>query len=338
MSHLHDHVGPHTPGTDVNLLAGSNEGPANPAVARSARQSGGPTRAVSWDVAVALLIGLMAGVLGLAPWLVTGAQLPLQNLWGSEALPAQMPVALLPLSQYESTTLVALMTTGGAAAGLTVRRWSPARRLLATWCAAGGVVLVQVTAAIQAFTVVGEGLAPGSRSSLYLVGLLSGVVAATVAGLVSLFLLAAKSRSLAALGVGVAAVPFVSWVATGVTHFAGVGNVPMFVTTLWAWFPAVLVGVALAWCGLRPRVRALVWLVNLGLLWVTPALFTAVRSVLGTRVLGGDLQEMAAMGKQVFAAGLGPSGGAGPTILLALAIALVGTFVRVPARYQGRTS
>ncbi|MEO5992604.1 MAG: hypothetical protein ABIP92_03500, partial [Arthrobacter sp.] len=55
----------------------------------------------------------------------------------------------------------------------------------------------------------------------------------------------------------------------------------------------VLVGVALAWCGLRPAVRAVVWAVDLGLLWVVPAGFTAVSSVLGTRVLGGDLGRMA---------------------------------------------
>ena len=42
------------------------------------------------------LIGVLAGLLGLAPWLVSGAQLPLQNLWAKEVLPAQMPVSLLP--------------------------------------------------------------------------------------------------------------------------------------------------------------------------------------------------------------------------------------------------
>lgn len=190
----------------------------------------------------------------------------------------------------------------------------------------------------RTFTIitVGEGLAPGPMSSLYLAGLQGGVIAAIVAGLVALLLLAARSKALAALGVGLAAVPFVSWVAAGVTYAAGVGNVPVLLTMLWPWIPAVLVGGALAWCGLRPAVRALVWLADLGLLWVVPAMFTAVQGVLGTRVLGGNLQEMAEMGKQVFAAALGSAGGAGPTILLALAIALPGAFVRFPPRKNGQ--
>ncbi|WP_192815791.1 hypothetical protein [Arthrobacter sp. TB 26] len=331
MSHPNGPVRSQPPG-DVNPMARNSESPLSSAVKHASRRSDAPGPGAGKVVAVSFLIGLLAGLLGLAPWLLTGARLPLQNLWGTQVLPAQMPLALLPLSQYEATTLVALMTTGGAAAGLAVRLWSPARRRLAMWCAAGGVILVQVTAAIQAFTVVGEGLAPGPMSSLYLAGLQGGVVAAVVAGLVVLLLLAAKSRALATLGVGLVAVPFVSWVAAEVAYAAGVGNVPLLLTMLWPWLPAVLVGGALAWCGLHPRVRALVWVVDLGLLWVVPAMFTAVQSVLGTRVLGGDLQEMAAMGKRVFAAALGSAGGAGPTILLALAIALVGAFARFPPR------
>ncbi|MBT2533691.1 hypothetical protein J7E83_16475 [Arthrobacter sp. ISL-48] len=147
----------------------------------------------------------------------------------------------------------------------------------------------------------------------------------------AMLLLAAGSRGPVALGVGITAVPFVSWIAAGVAHVAGIGGVPPLVTTLWQWFPAVLVGAALAWCGLRPGVRALVWLVNLALLWVLPAIFTAVSSVLGTRVLLGNLQEMMAMGKQVFTGALSPAGGAAPTIFLAVAVALVGTVIRTRA-------
>ncbi|MCO4255463.1 hypothetical protein [Pseudarthrobacter cellobiosi] len=121
--------------------------------ARPASGAEMPPHAIGKDVALALLIGLLAGLLGLAPWLVTGAQLPLQNLWGAEVLPQQMPLSLLPLSQYGLTTLVALMTVGGAAAGLAVRRWPPARRRLIVWCAAGGVLAVQATVTVQAFSV-----------------------------------------------------------------------------------------------------------------------------------------------------------------------------------------
>lgn len=287
-----------------------------------------PPSALGRDVALAVLIGLLAGLLGLAPWLVTGAQLPLQNLWGTEVLPQQMPLSFLPLSQYELTTLVALMTVGGAAAGLAVRLWSPARRRLATWCAAAGVLAVQATAAIQAFTVLSGGLAGGTTSGVYFAGLLAGVTAAIAASLVALLLLASKSRALTALGIGLVAVPFGSWVGEWVENVAGAGSVPPAALTLLRWLPAILVGVALGWCGLRPARRAVVWLLDLALLWVVPAVFISVNYVLATRVPERDPQELALMVRQILTATLGPAGGAGPTVLMALLIALAGLGVR----------
>jgi hypothetical protein len=58
---------------------------------------------------------------------------------------------------------------------------------------------------------------------------------------------------------------------------------------------------------------------------VVPALFTSVNYVFGTRIHLGDLDEMALLARQILAATLGPDGGAGPSVLLALAIALAGT-------------
>ena len=176
MSEPDDQMGRQRSRADARLLAGSSESQSGSVAGRTPRQPPQqpdvPAHAVGRDVAVALAIGLAAGLLGLAPWLITGARLPLQNLWGAQVMPAQMPLALLPLSQYDSTTLVALMVMGGASAGFAVRCWSPARRLVATWCAAGAVAAVQVASATQAFIVLGGGLAPGQRSSLYLAGML----------------------------------------------------------------------------------------------------------------------------------------------------------------------
>ena len=283
-----------------------------------------PSRTPAGDAAWGWLIGILAGLLGLGPWLVTGAQLPLQNLWGAEVAPDQMPVSLLPLSQYELTTIVALLTVGGAAAGLAVRIWSPARRRLVAWCAAAGVLVVQSTAAVQSFTVLDGGLTGGTTASLYFAGLLAGVTASLAAALVAHLLLCSRSRSLAALGAGLVAVPFASWTVEWVVGFVGHINVPAAVPSLAHWIPAILVGCALAWCGLRPARRAAVWALNLALLWVVPALFISVNYVLGTRVLAGDLQEMLLMSRQILAATLGPAGGAAPKVLLALVIALAG--------------
>jgi Mrp family chromosome partitioning ATPase len=80
-----------------------------------------------------------------------------------------------------------------------------------------------------------------------------------------------------------------------------------------------------------------VWLVNLALLWLVPAVFISVNYVLGTRVLAGDLAEMLLMSRQILAATLGPDGGALPTVLLALAVALAGQGVgAVAARRRDR--
>jgi hypothetical protein len=288
-------------------------------------------RAPAGDAALGWLLGIMAGLLGLAPWLITGARLPLQNSWGSQVLPEQMPVSLLPLSQYELTTLVALLTFGGAMAGLAVRIWSPARRRLVAWCAASGVLAVQFSATVQSFTVLDDGLTDGTLARVYFAGLLAGVIACIAAGLVAFLLLASRSRALVALGAGLMAVPFTSWAGEWVVGLAGQTNVLIAVPTVTRWIPAIIVGCVLAWCGLRPARRALVWLADLALLWLVPALFISVSYVLGTRAMAGDLQEMLLMSRQILAATLGPAGGALPTVLLALAIALAGLGLRSAA-------
>jgi hypothetical protein len=131
-----------------------------------------------------------------------------------------------------------------------------------------------------------------------------------------------------ALGVGLVAVPFGSWLVEWVVGFVGPTNIPAMVPSAARWIPAILVGCALAWCGLRSWPRAVVWLADLALLWVVPALFISVNYVLGTRVTAGDLQEMLLMSRQILAATLGPAGGALPTVLVALAIAAAGLGAR----------
>ncbi|MFC8040689.1 hypothetical protein ACFUOZ_15160 [Paenarthrobacter sp. NPDC057355] len=289
-----------------------------------------PARA-GFQAAVALLIGTLAGALGLLPWWITGAKLPLQNLWASPVMPEQMPLALLPLSQYEILALIALLTTGGALAGLAVRLWNPGHRTIATWCAIGGVLMVQVVATVQSFSVLKDGLAGGKLTDFYYFGLLAGAISSIIAGMVALLLVAAKSRATAALGVGLVVVPVTSWAVQWVIGVAGRSNMPLEVPTIAHWVPAVLVGCALAWCGLKPAVRIIVWVLNLAFLWVIPAVFTAVQSVLATRAIAGDIPEMLSMGRSVLTAALGPDGGAWQTLLLAVGIGLAGAGIRAIA-------
>ncbi len=271
-----------------------------------------------------MLLGILSALLGLVPWLVTGARLPLQNLWAAEVLPEAMPVAFLPLSQYQTTTILALLTLGGALAGLAVRVWRPARRGLASGFAVAGMALVQGIAVLQAFAVLGAGLLGGSMATIYFTGLLAGTLTAIAAAAVVLLMLAARSKPVAALGIGLMAVPAASWLTAAATYLAGPQGVPIPLTLAWRWLPAVVVGLALAWCGVRPFLRLPVWAANLLLLWLVPALFTSINYVLGTRGSLGDVSEMGLLARQILAATLGPGGGGGPTVALALGIGLVG--------------
>ncbi|MGW9627202.1 hypothetical protein [Microbacterium sp. NPDC055521] len=87
----------------------------------------------------------------------------------------------------------------------------------------------------------------------------------------------------------------------------------------------MIVAAALIWCGVRPLSRLVVWAVGLFTLWMLPAVFTAISSALGMRVLDGDLREMAQVAGQIFLMALEvevlPVG-------VALVIAVVGTVVR----------
>jgi hypothetical protein len=66
-------------------------------------------------------IGVAAAVVALLPWLVTGVRLPLQNLWAVQTLPEDMPIALLPFSQYAVVQIFSLLVVGYGAAGIVVR-------------------------------------------------------------------------------------------------------------------------------------------------------------------------------------------------------------------------
>ncbi|MFK3677094.1 hypothetical protein ACI2IP_05150 [Microbacterium sp. NPDC090218] len=278
--------------------------------------------------ALPFVIGVGGGVLGILPWVIAGT-LPLQNLWATQTMPDDMPFVLLPLSQYFATLLFSLVLLGGVFAGLAVNLVAR-RRAIAVWPAALGVALVHLIAIVQSFAVLAGGLELGnggdSRAMLYFVGILGGVIAAGLLAQLGFWMTSRRSVGVAALGVALAAVPFGGWVGRWFLAFSGEVSPPMFVLELLRWTPAIVVGAALVWCGVRPAWRLIVWALALLSLWMVPALFTAIQYGLGMRVLDGDVAEMARMSVQLFPMVLAE---VWLPVVVALAIAVVGTVVRL---------
>ena len=287
-----------------------------------------------------LLTGALAAVVGLLPWLASGARLPLQNLWALEVLPDDMPLAALPISQYDATTILALLVVGAGLAGAVtgVRRRRSPHAPVALWPVLTGLALVQLAAVAQSFVVLASGLgvipppasgtsvltAVDDRATLYLAGMLGGTLLCLVLGLAVAALLAHRSSAVVALGVGLVAVPLASWVVAwpGATAVGGGG---LLANAVVRWLPAVAVGLALGWCELRRRSHAVVWAIDLALLWLVPATLTALTYAMGMRVLDGDLRDMAAAAAQVFPLVLRESARG---VMLALAIAVTVILVR----------
>lgn len=293
-------------------------------------------------VLAALGIGVFAGLIGLAPWIGTGMVLPLQNLWAEQTMPEDMPVSLLPLSQYMVIRLVGLLVTGGLVAALFLRRWAPARRWLAAGCVAAGLLLVQVTATVQSFRVLNRGLigstdevydvrSAGSMSALYFGGLLAGTIAAIAAALVVFLAVRSQRKAVAVLGIGLAAVPAGEWLFAWGEVFWESFDVPTIMAQLGHWLPAVLVGLGLAWCPPDRMGRAAVWVANLALLWTVPVLFDAVAGALGTRVFHGDVAQMQEYAGTSFSSALGAPEAAG-TVVLAAALGVAGVLLRMITR------
>lgn len=284
-----------------------------------------------------LALGAASALVGIAPWLMTGARLPLQNLWRRETLPDAMPVALLPVSQYDTTRILVLLLVGGVLAGLAARLLR--RRFPTTdWATAAGVLAVQGVATIQAFAVVAEGLGitahdADPRARLYFGGMLGGTIVSVALAQTLFWLISRRSVAPAALGLALAAVPIASWLLVTVLFVTGPAGPPLVVGELSRWLPAVIVGAALGWCDVVPLRRLGVWVVGLLVLLVTPAVLTASSYALGMRVLDGDLREMADAAVRIFPRALVI--GVTPTVL-ALLIAAAVTAVRW-AIARGRT-
>lgn len=257
------------------------------------------------SVLSALGIGAAAAIVGLVPWVITGMRLPLQNLWETDARPDGLPIVMLPFSQYAIALLVGLLVTGAALAGLLARILRPRLTPRGTLGIVLGVLAVQVSAGIQTALVVANGLRDGTASQLYLSALVGVTVVAIGAGMAVLLLIARAPRAGATIAFAVAAIAVGSWLNGLILPLGSTPDGSAFALLAMArWVPAVLVGIAIAWCGVRTVGRALAIAASLLILWVVPAAITAGTAAAGSRVFGDRLGDMIEYGSQVFATAL----------------------------------
>ncbi|MFC5930766.1 hypothetical protein D6T64_13070 [Cryobacterium melibiosiphilum] len=278
-----------------------------------------------------LVLGLLAATVGLLPWMVTGMVLPIQNLWAIDVAADEMPITLLPFSQYTITLIVAVLVTGSAIAGGVLRLTRAQHPRFAFAATLVGVLIVQVVAIVQTVVTVAGGLAEGREETIYLAGLTAGTIAANLVGLVLLVLITRAPAAGALVAVSVAAVAAGVWVNGLISHPFGISatEVTMALLSVTRYVPAVIVGLAVAWCGFATAGRIVAAVVSFLALWIGPALFTGVSAAVGTRVLAAYPAEMLDYGVQVFVSALGPQG---TSLVFTVAAAVVTAIALVPLR------
>lgn len=256
-------------------------------------------------VSLWILIGVAGAVVGLLPWLVTGARLPLQNLAADQST-TETPLALLPFSQYFLTSIVALLVVGGAASGIAARVLSDRRPRFGTLALVCGMLLVQLIAAVQATVVTVRMLEESTRTVVYAGAIVAVIVVSILVTLLVVLLIARAPVPGATIALSLAALVSASWVGVALREvlLLGPNELVQPIVLVFAWMPAVLVGCAIAWCGFRTPGRIAAVVVSLAALWIGPAFFTAVSAAAGTRVLAPYPAEMLDYGLQVFAMAL----------------------------------
>lgn len=293
------------------------------------------TRPRRWP---ALLAGVGAALVVMAPWWLTGGRLQVPTRWDAERLTGRGPFAFLPLDLDHVFPLFATLVLGGVVAGLIVRMLRR-RRPVAVWPAAWGVLLAQLVTAVQSFIallgrlgigggseqVVGTMLMDGTQL-LYLLGLVLVVVVGLLFAQLGLLFATRRSPAFGALAVMLAAPLVTNWIGGPLVVFVSIDGYPMWLAMMLRWLPAVIVGLALVWCGVCPWGRLVAWAVGLAALWVVPAAITAVSYTVGIRAIQNDPQEIPRAIAQYFVPAL--NAGVAP-VVVGLVIGVVGTVVRM---------
>lgn len=252
-------------------------------------------------IVVWLAIGIASAIVGLLPWLVTGARLPVQNL-AADQTSLETPFALLPFNQYFLTSIVALLVVGGALAGIAARALRDRRPRGGTLLLVGGVLAVQILAGVQSSVVTVGSLEESTHSERYSAAVIVVIVVSIAMSLLVLLLIARAPVAGATIALAMTAVVSGSWIGVAIRDLVMLGpfEVVQVLLGILRWIPPVLVGCAIAWCGFRTVGRIVAALVSLAALWIGPAFFTAVANAAGSRVLASDPAGMLDYGVGVF--------------------------------------
>lgn len=287
------------------------------------------------------LIGVGAALVVMVPGWLTGGGLQVPTRWDAERLTGRRPFAFLPLDLDHVFPLFATLVLGGVLAGLIVRMLRR-RRPVQVWPAVWGVLLAQLAAAVQSFIALLARLGIGGGSEqavgamlmdgtqlLYLLGLVLVVVVGLLFAQLGLLFATRRSPAFGALAVALAAPLVTNWIGGPLVVFVSIDSYPEWLAIMLRWLPAVIVGLALVWCGVRPWGRLSVWVIGLAALWVMPAAITSISYAVGIRAIQNDPQEIPRAIAQYFVpmlhAGVAP-------VVVALVIGVVGTVVRMLVR------
>lgn len=263
---------------------------------------------------VAVLAGTILPLIGLLPWWISDAR-SVPSLSGSS------PVLLIPLGDDVALLLTSLLVTGSAFAALVLRRLAGTHRSTTAFWAASGHALALTFLVVQSGLALGTAVDGGPQQS-YHHALVVWSVGCAVLALAVLVLMIRMSRPGAALLLSLAAPAIGTWAKLWVP---GAQPWSTEASLLLRWLPALLVGAALIWCGLRSWPARGIWLAALGGLWVLPAADMTLQYLVGyPRADSPD--EWLLAGFDLFTIAVSPAS-AGPSVLLALLVAAAGTAV-----------
>jgi hypothetical protein len=311
----------------------------------SSRSTGQRSR--SWPVWPLALVGWFVGLL---PWFVARRTV---GTFGTPWNPRNdMREALLPFHHDRLTLLLSIALFAGGLAGVAACWVHPrrGRRMAALALAVLGAATAVVVSVGQTLSLHPDLGGTGTTATSPETALVLLTVAGAVTGLVLGLLVSLGGPAVRIVAGAPLAVVAANWVGLLVTFATADPSTPTrhetLPTVLWV-LTGVLLGVCLALGPLPVPIGravgvALLWLVGLGLLWLTQSAFTAVRYFLeGVRGVATDAAEIRALAGDVlriFGDTLAPGFAPWRVALVALLVGVLGLLARVTVARRGTGS